>query len=744
MKKLFTITLIITSFFVANAQWEQLTDVMLEGGRVENFEQHGANLFMAAEGGIYISTDNGVSWSISMNGYSQHSTYINSLCSNSSGLYSYGSGLFYSTDGTSWMELNPVGFPANSHIEDFQEANNILYAKVIDDSNQDVYLYYSSNGINWTQGAYLGNQAMYFNCELFNFNDTRQYLQIDSTLLYTTDGISLDTINFTGITPPEHDFENSFCGEPNGNYLYYTDEDNTTVHRYNTTTEIWEDITGGLPVGIMMATGISAGDDAVFVTVLTAVPTLELSLYISVNNGNTWSLVSSSGLGSLPWLEEFLQIGTNEYIAQDPFYNIYYSSNNGSTWTKSQSGYLASRHSSLIEINGSLLSFKEQLGVIRSDNNGVSWSYSNGGLTPFLSDLIFVEDMYKFGNSLYISSQADPMAENYNLYKSTDNGLNWTILGTEPDSTDIVFCGQNADGFIIKLYSEEDDNYSYQLTLNDGGTWTNITAPIDALNLEQNYGFYGSSSNWYLFGVDGSWNNEAYMSTNNGVSWTDISTGLDNGDFQVIFNYWNDYQSRIPIDFNTSDQAIVVMNRWDMYPYYQQFYKFNGTSWDLITSTGLDSEMYTGTVLKNYSGDWYFATNEGVFVSVDECVTWQQVYANHIDLLAGIGKYTIQKINDFMFLGTMNNGIWMTDLSVDIDKLFANSDAIVYPNPANDILYIKNAENAHVRVLDISGREIMNLENVNKIIDVSGISEGIYIISIEQNSKIKNTKIIIQ
>ncbi|MFH2143137.1 MAG: T9SS type A sorting domain-containing protein [Bacteroidota bacterium] len=746
MKKLFTLILFVSSFFLANAQWAQLTNAMLEGGRAENFEKQGSNLFVGAEGGIFISTNNGASWSPSMIGFNQHSTYVDALCTHSTGMFCFGGGrLYYSTNGANWQEINPVGLPSNYWITDFQEANNILYAMVVDGSTNDIYMYYSGNGINWTQGEYIGDNSMQFNFDLFNFNDTKQYFQIDTVLYYTSDGININTVNFTGITPPDREFDRSFCGEPNGNYIYYADEQNTTVHRYNTTTEIWEDITSGLPAGIMMITNICAGDDAIFITVLTTIPTLELNLYRSTNNGTTWNLIANPGLGSLPWLDNILQIGTNEYIVANPFNELYHSIDNGTTWTKSQSGYIASRHSSLVEINNSLLSFEEQLGIIRSDDYGSTWSYSNGGLTPFLSDLIFIDDIYKFGSNLYISYQADPMVEDYNIYKSSDNGLNWTLLGTEPDSTNIVFCGQNADGFIIKLFSDNDNDCSYQLTLNDGATWTDISTPISALNLNRNYGFYGSASTWYLFGVDLTWSNVAYRSVNNGVSWTDISTGLNNNTgLQARYEGWGDKQAKIPIDFNSSDQPIIAVQKWDMYPNFQQFFKFNGSSWDIITSTGIDTIVERGTELKNFSGEWIFAANEGVFISQNECVTWQQVHTNHINLLTGTEKYSVQRINDMIFLGTFNNGIWMTDLSVDVDKVFANSDAIVYPNPAEDILYFKNAENANVRILDIYGREIMSFVNVNEKVDISGISHGIYIISITQAGKTENTKVVIQ
>jgi hypothetical protein len=86
------------------------------------------------------------------------------------------------------------------------------------------------------------------------------------------------------------------------------------------------------------------------------------------------------------------------------------------------------------------------------------------------------------------------------------------------------------------------------------------------------------------------------------------------------------------------------------------------------------------------------------------------------------------------------------------DELFASVDEIeemkisVYPNPANDKLYIESDEtDFKMTLIDLTGR-IISIETTNSYIDVSFISEGIYILQFEslKTGKISVEKIMIK
>jgi len=71
-----------------------------------------------------------------------------------------------------------------------------------------------------------------------------------------------------------------------------------------------------------------------------------------------------------------------------------------------------------------------------------------------------------------------------------------------------------------------------------------------------------------------------------------------------------------------------------------------------------------------------------------------------------------------------------------------NIDFEVYPNPTNDILYIKGKNIENIMIVDLAGRVIGNYKSF--VIDVSNYNKGIYFVKIYSEDKIHIDKIIIQ
>jgi len=73
---------------------------------------------------------------------------------------------------------------------------------------------------------------------------------------------------------------------------------------------------------------------------------------------------------------------------------------------------------------------------------------------------------------------------------------------------------------------------------------------------------------------------------------------------------------------------------------------------------------------------------------------------------------------------------------------------ILYPNPAQDQLQLDLgvvANNASVSVIDLQGRSMMNisLTNVQKhCLDISGLSNGVYLIKVINGKKVTNAKFV--
>ena len=72
------------------------------------------------------------------------------------------------------------------------------------------------------------------------------------------------------------------------------------------------------------------------------------------------------------------------------------------------------------------------------------------------------------------------------------------------------------------------------------------------------------------------------------------------------------------------------------------------------------------------------------------------------------------------------------------------SDIEIYPNPANDKLFIKSDKSSNVvtKIFNLQGKQVLNKEISEKEIDISGLSKGIYIIKIIDSEDIKIIKLI--
>ena len=77
---------------------------------------------------------------------------------------------------------------------------------------------------------------------------------------------------------------------------------------------------------------------------------------------------------------------------------------------------------------------------------------------------------------------------------------------------------------------------------------------------------------------------------------------------------------------------------------------------------------------------------------------------------------------------------------------FSTSNIDVYPNPASDVLNISipySYNTVSGRIVDVSGREVINLPNMTNKIDVSGLSNGMYILDVAIDNKSFQQKFVI-
>ena len=66
----------------------------------------------------------------------------------------------------------------------------------------------------------------------------------------------------------------------------------------------------------------------------------------------------------------------------------------------------------------------------------------------------------------------------------------------------------------------------------------------------------------------------------------------------------------------------------------------------------------------------------------------------------------------------------------------------VYPNPANDVVYIGGTEGmANITMFDVQGRVVKQVSTQSNTVQVSDLPSGMYMIRIENNETVANTRI---
>jgi len=182
-----------------------------------------------------------------------------------------------------------------------------------------------------------------------------------------------------------------------------------------------------------------------------------------------------------------------------------------------------------------------------------------------------------------------------------------------------------------------------------------------------------------------------------GVSWDNLS------DFGLSYNWNIEMYVEIPPDSsNHGLHHFIVYKSTDMYDYYP-----------------IDSvDFVTGQM--NYEDKDYDATVDDMF-----CYKVNAVWGENEDTcISAFAKSKMMPIKDYyciMFEGS--------------NKLFINSDLLVYPNPASNTLTINSESNLlNLTIYDLTGRIVYSEEvlNQNKLtVDISGLTDGMYLLKAE-------------
>ncbi len=669
MKKLFTISTLMTFCMMSLAQWTPLNHSQLAGyGERTDKIYTGTALIVGTKGGIYRTADNGLTWQRANNGLDTADIFVRNLTYAQNTVWANVNGNLYasSDDGLTWSEVAFTGIYPNGYVNEIASKGNRVFMNY---SFFDNYIHYSiicytDNGLQWSYGDTLNNNTHDW-WDLFPDNEYALFYtdQHEQHLFYSYDGIVRDTFSFNGLPLDADARRRRFSIDSSGTTFLYTLDNE--IYKYNFAIQEWELKNTGITSNFIF-NAYTLGDVAFAIVYDATVPppAFPVQIYRSLDSANTWTIVPNPGI-AIPIFDGLLVKAANGRIFGNAMFDdSYYTDDNGLSWTKNTELQAMNYNRIVVMDNGDLLTVRHGYGILKSSDNGATWVQHNGNLPEMMGFWNLTEDIFYDGlNTYYAISPQDPSG-NFLLYKSTD-ALNWTHVSNAPDSLDIAYLGQAGNRIILYF---EDDGGTYQLSDNQGDTWHNMSPAIDALGLTFVWGFAGNNDTIFLFGESGSGGNAVYMSVNNGNTFVPANSGLPSTGTDFIFlNQWSwEFHPSVVASYGQNNQGLTmpVIDR-NVYPHEILFYRYNAatSAWAELSSNGIVvPHNVKGGPLRYKDGLWYFATSIGVFVSTDDALTWEKIWDNQ-GLQLGMQFNDLSVSNNFIFLATKGAGIWHTQIT---------------------------------------------------------------------------------
>ena len=746
MKKrfLFSIALaILTANIVANAQWTKHSDFPT-GGRI-----------------LDMTTDN--------NG----TVYI---------LTAYSSDIFYTTNnGVSWLQMpNTLNQWTLTDIE-VDKTTGTLYAGGID-------------GLHWTNDKGQSWQVKQFfvitqfGPSLVNIPVIALKQGTGTIVAHEQDGMNVSTdggLTWTNHYVPNFQHAHSLTFFPNGELFAGTENG---VFKSTDDGATWSILNGG--VQGMRITSIAKNHVNGFLFTSadfnnTSNDTSGAGIYLSMNNGLTWTL-SSNGIVNRVSKEVMVDSATGDVYATTES-GVYRSVDNGVSWVltnnnlqdissscieKTSSGFYLGTgrtgvaHSTLpttgwtyinngirmhsfvdFEMSGAgnffLLDGNTSCGVYRKLSQG-SWQQPGVAQLPPGAGRVLEKD--NNGNIYAAISSPSSVPTSTRLFRLLNNSSMLSDLtGNIPVPpqaiiTNIFDIESSATGALyvlcrVYLSSASISTQVFRSTDN-GNTFVNIIqTPVAGIQLIRDLELTPTGKIFMAVG-SGAVANEIAVTPDQGVTITTVTTGTVS--LSPGFSMAAD---------NNDTLYVMSMNA---------LYKAWGNSgWAALPVAGWSPGNDAGVYLDN-SGNIYVSADNGVFYSKAGSSAWSNVSAG-IPSFSGISGNTMLRLeglrfdaNDTVYAYSSNvesaanpfHGIYkLSPTTVNVGTVASTNDQItIYPNPAGSRIFLGGAGNMEpdrIVVYDQSGREVLRVPELqsknNEVVevDIAHLSSGVYFIELK-------------
>ena len=469
------------------SQWTQVSTGMYGGPIWQLVARKGTLFAGTGYSGLFVSTNNGVSWAPSNQGLSIEDSPVNAIVSSDSAMYvslnNYVDWVRVSKDnGATWSAFSSG---LTTAVTRMARSADTLFA--IGNDEKTVFLTTESDG-QWkvidTGLNYLQSIAIKGNNLFVGSLTSGVYLSSNSGGTWTpvNSGLSdlgIHSLGFSG--------SNLIAGTGGG--IFISSNNGSS----------WS--SAGFPASDYY---LSFSDTVVFAS-------SENAVYRSIDRGVSWSLLSFTPPGSAA--NQFAVDGNTIFAGTKN--GVYRSSNGGTTWTDANNGLTITPVIRLASSGNTLLAGTYEGQIFVSTNKGSSLSISNTGL-PVARGVI--ESFAVTDSSVFVAIFGK------GIYKSYNDGVSWSHVNTGlVDSTTIALGGSGNTVIASSLSA------GTFISRNNGAVWSafNLGLPdatmVNGWLLNPIYSFVINTNDLYAL-VSGL---GVYASTNNG-SWSPVNSGLSN------------------------------------------------------------------------------------------------------------------------------------------------------------------------------------------------------------------------
>ena len=319
---------------------------------------------------------------------------------------------------------------------------------------------------------------------------------------------------------------------------------------------------------------------------------------------------------------------------------VFCSSDKGITWSLNNSDLSNTVVWSLFYNNGNLYA-GTQKGVFRSTDKGLHWATTDTALNDIAINTFFAKERYLFAGTYF-----------HGVFRSTDNGTTWqecSLVLSKACVSSITAIGE---------YLFVATDHGIFRSNDNGSTWFEIykiqpySEYVAALTVK---------GNDIIAAISGK---GVFLSTDHGITWRNISTGL------TMTKFWSIVTNGTNLILGTNGGGVFLSTN-------------EGVSW-VQTNSGLTSKkIHCLTVAGKdiFAGTDDGIGGEGIFLSQDICKNWRSIGIpiTRINSLATNDNYLFAS-SDLDVFRSSDNGTTWTKVSSNLTEDHLNTEINVIFN----------------------------------------------------------------